>query len=82
MLVWPCPAPDQRSLSCLLIKFLSNSFLDEGLCSVCMCVHGGLSASNWSPTTSQKACVSVVPVTGETGVSGLKCQQLEWDCES
>lgn len=30
-LAWFFPASDQHSLSCLLIKFLSNSFLDEGL---------------------------------------------------
>lgn len=32
MLVWPCPAPDQCSLSCLLIKSLTL-LLDE-LCSI------------------------------------------------
>jgi len=31
MLAWLCPASDQRTLPCLLTKFLSISFLGEGL---------------------------------------------------
>lgn len=30
-LVWPCPVPNHHSLSCLPVKFLSNSLLGEGL---------------------------------------------------
>lgn len=40
-LVWLCAAPDQHSLSYILIKLLSKSFLGESsLLDVCVSVHG------------------------------------------
>lgn len=38
---------------------------------------GGLSASNWNQTVGQKACVSMVPATGEIRASELQRQQLQ-----
>ena len=44
-LVWPCPVPDQHSLSSLLIQFLSTYLLGEELSLLCMCVYRGLNAA-------------------------------------
>lgn len=63
-LVWLCPVPDQQSLSCLLIKFLSDSFLGEGFQ---FCVHvciSGFECSNWGQTTGRRSYVSMVLATG------------------
>lgn len=43
-----CPAPDQRSLSCLLIKVHFKLFLGEGISPLHARKFGGLSISNWS----------------------------------
>lgn len=61
MLVWLRSVPDQCSLSCLLIKLLSNSFLGEGFL---FCVHEGVQGcegSNWSQTVGQKAHMFLLP---------------------
>ena len=41
-LAWLCLASDQHSLSCLLIKFLSNSFPGKGLSILCARVCMGV----------------------------------------
>lgn len=51
VLVWPRLAPDQRSLSYLLTKFLPNSFLGERLSVLCACVCMGLWA-HWLESDS------------------------------
>ena len=58
-LAWPCPGPDQCSLSCLPVKFLPGSVLAEGSPS---CVHGRVRSSersSWGQTTGRRAPVSL-----------------------
>ena len=64
MLTWLCPAPGQCSLPCLLIKLLSNGFLEEGSL---FCVHEGIrrrECSNWSQAMGQRARMFVLPENG------------------
>lgn len=42
----------------------------------------GLGGSHWNQSRGQGAHVPVVPGTGDTRMSGLTCQQREWDLGS
>jgi len=69
MLVWPCPVPDQCSLSCL-IKSPSSTFPVWGTHSVCEGISGGsLGGGDWSHWSCH--CVWVL-ATGETRVTENK----------
>jgi len=47
-LMWPCTAPDQHSLSCILSNPISIYVPVSRDCLLCACVFGGLHASSWS----------------------------------
>lgn len=48
--------PDQHTLSYLLIKFISNSFLGEGL-SKCVCMRVWMPATGVRPQTGEPVCL-------------------------
>lgn len=59
-LVWPCPALDQHSLSCVLTKL--HFYFPE--CRALFCVYGCLRGQQLSGTTGSQGPLSVVLATG------------------